>query len=165
MVQPAREAVVPCREEIVRVGEGGEYADEGREEGGERRFGKDEEGREEVRWEAVREGQDRVEEAEVVQGRDQLMRLVADEMQCIVSTWRVSGRRMRARTDQSASTRAKGPDGSVLNRPPEIRHAKTRTARSRTVDMAKIITRKLCKKRASALGLANKEKGQRSWRH
>lgn len=63
------------------------------------------------------------------------------------------------RTNQSASTRAKGPDGSVLNWPPDNRHAKTRTVRSRTVDMAKIIRRKLCKKRASALGLA-KRKGE-----
>lgn len=78
VVQPARKAVVPCREEVVRVGERGEYADEGRKEGNERRFGKDEEGREEVRREAVRESQDRVEEAEVIQGRDQSMRLVAD---------------------------------------------------------------------------------------
>jgi hypothetical protein len=46
--------------------------------------------------------------------------------------WRVHALTPFLAEDQSASTRAKGPDGSVLNRPPEIRHAKTRTARSRT---------------------------------
>jgi hypothetical protein len=69
---------------------------------------------------------------------------------------------MRARTDQSASTRAKGPDGSVLNRPPEIRHAKTRTARSRTVDMARIITRKLCEKRRQRVDSPKERKGKKA---